>query len=254
MAQYLSGTLVAYHPFVRDGGGYEYSTCSTGRSVRMSTCLSQANAPTSGRLPTADLHPLRKGILLTCIWPISIPRFNDLKWRPRDDPSVIIRVPCMGVQKRRILKVCTVFAYPRCFLWPIPIDCTWPFVFQGRETTMATRPGFTRKSTDRHGDVTLNPTDPLESNSRTYELRSLDNKDRVSTNVREDAGPSGSGGDSPPEYEDAGDGFAKVTAPVETAKDLVTQVIHVDDDPSLNPYTFRLFFLGRLQTLLQLGT
>lgn len=50
--------------------------------------------------------------------------------------------------------------------------------------------------------------------------------------------------DHPPQYEDAGDGFAKVTAPVETAKDLVTQVLHVDDDPTLSPYTFRVFFLG----------
>ena len=29
-----------------------------------------------------------------------------------------------------------------------------------------------------------------------------------------------------------------------TAKDLVTHVLHVDDDPSLSPWTFRMFFLG----------
>ena len=40
------------------------------------------------------------------------------------------------------------------------------------------------------------------------------------------------------------DGFHVLTAPVETAKDLITQVLHVEDDPSLNPFTFRLFFLG----------
>lgn len=31
---------------------------------------------------------------------------------------------------------------------------------------------------------------------------------------------------------------------LDTAEDLVTQVIHVDDDPTLNPWTFRTFFIG----------
>jgi hypothetical protein len=31
---------------------------------------------------------------------------------------------------------------------------------------------------------------------------------------------------------------------VSTAEDLVTQVIHVEDDPTVNPWTFRMFFLG----------
>ena len=31
---------------------------------------------------------------------------------------------------------------------------------------------------------------------------------------------------------------------LETAKDIVTQVIHLDDDPTINPWTFRMFFLG----------
>jgi hypothetical protein len=35
------------------------------------------------------------------------------------------------------------------------------------------------------------------------------------------------------------------TAPIETAKDLVSKVIHVEDDKSLNPLTFRTIFLGR---------
>jgi len=33
---------------------------------------------------------------------------------------------------------------------------------------------------------------------------------------------------------------------VNTAKDIVTHVLHVDDDPSLNPWTFRMFFIGKL--------
>lgn len=32
--------------------------------------------------------------------------------------------------------------------------------------------------------------------------------------------------------------------PPETAEDFVTEVIHARDDPTLNPWTFRTFFLG----------
>jgi hypothetical protein len=32
---------------------------------------------------------------------------------------------------------------------------------------------------------------------------------------------------------------------ISDAKDLLTHVIHVDDDPSLSPWTFRAFFLGK---------
>jgi hypothetical protein len=33
---------------------------------------------------------------------------------------------------------------------------------------------------------------------------------------------------------------------LETAEDIVTTVIHVDDDPNINPWTFRMFFIGQL--------
>lgn len=39
------------------------------------------------------------------------------------------------------------------------------------------------------------------------------------------------------------DHFGEVTV-VTDAKQLVTRVLHVDDDPTLSPYTFRAFFLG----------
>lgn len=35
-----------------------------------------------------------------------------------------------------------------------------------------------------------------------------------------------------------------VSAPVETATDLVTKVIHVEDDPNMTVVTFRVVFLG----------
>lgn len=36
---------------------------------------------------------------------------------------------------------------------------------------------------------------------------------------------------------------------LETADDIVTQVLAVEDDPSINPWTFRMFFLGMGQTI-----
>lgn len=33
-------------------------------------------------------------------------------------------------------------------------------------------------------------------------------------------------------------------SPPENAKDLVTEVLKVEDDPTINPWTFRVFFLG----------
>jgi len=49
---------------------------------------------------------------------------------------------------------------------------------------------------------------------------------------------------STPAYVDD-DGEEHYNVPAETAEDLVTEVIHVRDDPTLNPWTFRVWFLGR---------
>ncbi|KAF2768319.1 OPT superfamily oligopeptide transporter [Teratosphaeria nubilosa] len=109
---------------------------------------------------------------------------------------------------------------------------------------MAQRPGFQRTNTERHEDGTFELTpykqnDPGVGNSKgSYEFRDPDVKEGATISITHDSDAS------PPEYEDAGDGFHKVTEPVETAKDIVTQVLHVDDDPTLSPYTFRLAFLG----------
>jgi hypothetical protein len=46
-----------------------------------------------------------------------------------------------------------------------------------------------------------------------------------------------------PLYDD--DGEIVYTAPAETAKDLITEVIHARDDPTLNAWTFRVWFLGK---------
>jgi len=81
-------------------------------------------------------------------------------------------------------------------------------------------------------------------------------KDDEKVNVKDDTVVEVTGGNvdlqkpdngdfAPPEYVGENDGFNHITKPVETAKDLTTQVLHVQDDPTLNPYTFRLFFLGQ---------
>ena len=46
-----------------------------------------------------------------------------------------------------------------------------------------------------------------------------------------------------PAYEDEenqGDGHLHIAS----AEELVTNILHVDDDPNLNPWTFRMWFLG----------
>jgi hypothetical protein len=45
------------------------------------------------------------------------------------------------------------------------------------------------------------------------------------------------------------DGEEHYNAPAETAEDLITEVIHVRDDPTLNPWTFRVWFLGEHEML-----
>ena len=49
--------------------------------------------------------------------------------------------------------------------------------------------------------------------------------------------------DATPAY-DVESGESDQPLHVSTAKDLVTNILHVDDDPSLNPWTFRMWFLG----------
>lgn len=48
----------------------------------------------------------------------------------------------------------------------------------------------------------------------------------------------------PASTEHSEDGFGEKNVPVETAADLVTQVIHLEDDPTESCLTFRTFFLG----------
>jgi len=59
-------------------------------------------------------------------------------------------------------------------------------------------------------------------------------------------------GGAPPVYdEEAGEGEGHLH--VASAKELVTNVLHVDDDPTLNPWTFRMWFLGECMSRLGSG-
>lgn len=102
------------------------------------------------------------------------------------------------------------------------------------------RPGFIRTNTDAPGDSSIKPPPQYGSSSNTYELRDVDPKTGVYTDVKS------SDPDSKARDSDEGEGEAHVaTAPIETAGELVTQVLHVDDDPTMNAVTFRTVFLGK---------
>jgi hypothetical protein len=102
---------------------------------------------------------------------------------------------------------------------------------------MASRPGFNRHDTDNHASIEPSSHGTAASDKKSYELNDLSGKDAGIYDVKEDVS------DHLPDYDQRSDEFANVKQ-AETAKDLVTQVIHVDDDPTQSPYTFRLFFLG----------
>jgi len=99
------------------------------------------------------------------------------------------------------------------------------------------RPGFERADTDKASG------NPLSSTN--YELQGADSKGGPFATVR-----GFNHDDAVPQYEEAEneevvrDG-AQLTDKVETAADIITKVIHVDDDPEMNPLTFRTFFVGR---------
>lgn len=55
-----------------------------------------------------------------------------------------------------------------------------------------------------------------------------------------------------PQYDEEGQTLPQANN-VNGAEDLVTQVLHVEDDPTLNPWTFRMFFLGKeIQSICEL--
>ena len=104
------------------------------------------------------------------------------------------------------------------------------------------RPGFERHATD---DVSLSNLSPSGSSSK-HGAAELYDDGSSTKGGKTDIDVKPIDGEFRRESEVVdNDGFAIVTEPVTDANDLITQVIHVDDDPTLNPYTFRMFFLGK---------
>ena len=102
------------------------------------------------------------------------------------------------------------------------------------------RPGYVRKDTD---GIALNEVSSASTTAAPEKQQDAKVVETKADEVRDNNVTELSDEDLPA-YDAANDGAAHIKEPVETAKDLVTQVIHVDDDPTLSPYTFRMFFLG----------
>ncbi|KAL1627518.1 hypothetical protein SLS56_006342 [Neofusicoccum ribis] len=101
------------------------------------------------------------------------------------------------------------------------------------------RPAFSRENTD----IALHELEPQRSSSSQPQAEFVVPKANDGKNTRESAKVEDVPSESPPPYEGERTRFGEAIV-IEDAKDLVTTVIHVEDDESLNPWTFRMFFLG----------
>jgi hypothetical protein len=124
----------------------------------------------------------------------------------------------------------------------------YPSVHLASDDRMAgPRPGFTRHDTDNI-DMSHIPPSSSKQHVDTPEFHDRKAKDgatvEVTTQLGPDAKHSDHGGDLSPESSSEDFGHGQITKTIETAKDITTNVLHVDDDPTLDPYTFRVFFLG----------
>lgn len=110
---------------------------------------------------------------------------------------------------------------------------------------MATqRPGFSRVDTD-HGAIQMNSLEhgrgeASSGSSKDNNWRQDGDSKSISAGVTELQNEP-----APTFDEDDANHFGEAIV-ITDAKELVTHVLHVDDDPTMNPWTFRAFFLGRL--------
>lgn len=82
------------------------------------------------------------------------------------------------------------------------------------------------------GDVHQAP-----SGSRSHELQDIDPKTGARVDVKSQ--------EPERDIQELDESEGQVTiAPVETAQELVSSVLHLEDDPTMNPVTFRTIFLG----------
>ena len=102
------------------------------------------------------------------------------------------------------------------------------------------RPAYARADTDLSMGVAID--------SKAQEAGSNDiyPKSEKSSEANEKGAVGVVAGTSLPTYDvELADHFGEADV-VNTAEDIVTHVLHVEDDPSLNPWTFRMFFIGKL--------
>lgn len=99
------------------------------------------------------------------------------------------------------------------------------------------RPGFVSRNTEDFSNGNANEKIPFDTKDR-----ELDN-DASKTGIEVDI-QDGQLNQTPSSAEQGEDDFAEKGIPVESAADLVTQIIHLDDDPTEPCLTFRTWFLG----------
>ncbi|KAI4736201.1 OPT superfamily oligopeptide transporter [Aureobasidium sp. EXF-12298] len=109
------------------------------------------------------------------------------------------------------------------------------------------RPGFTRADTDMaSAGIELEPSSSKKKvpHSSGLEIETPDTKTGVVAGSVKEVPPYQNSDDYSIHEGTAGDYVAEEHKVVETAEDIVLQVLSVEDDPTLNPWTFRMFFLG----------
>jgi hypothetical protein len=106
-------------------------------------------------------------------------------------------------------------------------------------STPHARPGYISRNTDG-GDLNA----PVTSTEKDLDLKEYGaNNDLSKADVEVDI----QNGELHREASE--DGFADKNVPVETAADLVTQIIHLEDNPEEASLTFRTWFLGKREIL-----
>jgi hypothetical protein len=104
--------------------------------------------------------------------------------------------------------------------------------------TTTQRPSFINRKTDDYSNTSSSKQKALGTEG--YELEDHAGKNGVEVDIQD-----GELERVPTSTDHSGDDFAGKDVPVESAADLVTQIIHLEDDPNENCLTFRSWFLGK---------
>lgn len=118
------------------------------------------------------------------------------------------------------------------------------------------RPGFARANTDMASSgIELEPSSSKRDYSKAphssgLEIETPDTKAGVVAGSVKEVSPYQENDDYSIHEGTAGNYVAEEHKVVETAEDIVNQVLSVEDDPTLNPWTFRMFFLYAYMLLL----